>query len=63
MTLSKREQIIMKISKVMVEAYLRGERNEAEIMTTVCNEEGLSPDETVSLVDDITKFAVKENQV
>jgi len=59
MTLSKREQIIMKISKAMVDAYLQGQRNEAEIMTAICNQEGLSSDETVNLIDDITKFTVE----
>jgi len=58
MSLSKREQIIMKISKAMVDAFLQGQRNEAEIMTTICNQEGLSHKETVNLIDDITVFTL-----
>jgi len=62
MTLSKREQIIMKIGRAMVEAFLEGKNNEAEIMTVICKDEGLSHNETVRLCDDVTKFAIGEGQ-
>lgn len=62
MTLSKREQIIMKISKALVDAFLEGKRNEVEIMTNICKEEGLGHDETVVILDDITDFTIGENK-
>lgn len=59
MTLSKREQIIMKISKALVDAFLEGKRNEVEIMTKICKQEGLSHDEIVNFIDDITEFTLE----
>jgi len=52
----------MKISKAMVDAYLAGDRNEAEIMTKICKDQELSHTETVNLIDDITKFTLEESK-
>ena len=62
MSLSKRELIIMKISKGLVDAFLQGKRNEVEIMTNICKQEKLTPDETITIIDDVTEFTVKENE-